>query len=379
MVSARIGPACRARPYSARSISSRRRGDRPEPRRRSRAGRCRRCPARRDEATGNWDDSGQVRWINGLPASWFGAWPDRRGADGRGGRRRSRQTLTARHAVVVATGSARPCRRFRAARPAGQAGKRPPAECPAAFAVIGGGVVACEMAMRSGLGADEVTMLVRGHRLLERMEPFAGTGRRRLQSAGSRCECAPASARFRVAAANARSPHAFCWETVEADELLMATGRPSTLTISAWRSSGSIPGSRLPWTTASGRGVDGGWLYAVGDANGRNSLTHMASTKAGSVHCHRRGLRSGGTRDFDRHCRRQPPQGISTRRRVRRSTESGPARLRRAVEYDIGSVIGALWRGLPGKAGGRDDPRFSGDVSDRGRRVSLPPRYRAAT
>src|SRR5258706_16086371 len=48
-------------------------------------------------------------------------------------------------------------------------------QVPKRLVVIGGGPVACEMSQAlHALGAQETTVLVRGHRLLARTESFAG-------------------------------------------------------------------------------------------------------------------------------------------------------------------------------------------------------------
>jgi dihydrolipoamide dehydrogenase len=133
---------------------------------------------RRDYMTSDWKDDGQVGWLNGIGADLYrghGRLTDPRtvvveGADG------SRRVLTARHAVAVCTGT-------RAALPdlPGLADVRPwtsreatSGRTPGRLIVVGGGVVAVEMATAwQNLGA-RVTMLVRGKGLLPRMEPFAG-------------------------------------------------------------------------------------------------------------------------------------------------------------------------------------------------------------
>ena len=68
-----------------------------------------------------------------------------------------------------------------------------------------------------------------------------------------------------------------------ADEILVAVGRrPSTRDIGL-----DTVGLRTRWLCRGGRHsarsrVDGGWLYACGDVNGRALLTHMGKYQAGS-------------------------------------------------------------------------------------------------
>src|SRR5690606_32221589 len=136
--------------------------------------------ARRDEAVGGYDDSGQVQWVESVPATFV------RGRGRLDGPRRvvvatpdgGERVLTARHAVVLATGSVPavpPVPGLREAEPWTSHEVTAATSVPGRLVVIGGGVVGCEMAQAMhGLGARQTTLLVRGERLLERMEPFAG-------------------------------------------------------------------------------------------------------------------------------------------------------------------------------------------------------------
>ncbi len=134
---------------------------------------------RRDRYVTNWDDAGQAEWVAGIGATLV------RGHGRLDGPRRVTVTtasgessvLTARHAVVICTGS-------RAALPdlPGIAQGRPwtnrrgtdSSSVPDRLAVVGAGGVGVEMATAwQGLGAS-VTLLARGTGLLPRMEPFVG-------------------------------------------------------------------------------------------------------------------------------------------------------------------------------------------------------------
>jgi dihydrolipoamide dehydrogenase len=154
---------------------------------------------------------------------------------------------------------------------------------PRRLAVIGGGVVACEMshAVR-GLGADEVTMLVRGTGLLERMEPLAGE----MVSAAFRDEGVDVRTGTSVTRVSrgADGPVTLTLSdggTLEADEILVATGRHLNTDDIGLESVGLEPGRPVSVDDSlRADGIDGGWLYAVGDANGRNLLTHMGKYQA---------------------------------------------------------------------------------------------------
>jgi dihydrolipoamide dehydrogenase len=135
--------------------------------------------AHRDYETAHWKDDGQVGWLESVGAQLYRgqgrlAGPRRVVVDAPDG---GRHVLTARHAVVVSTGS-------RALLPdlPGLAQVRPwtsreatsAQTAPGRLIVVGGGVVAVEMATAWRSLGSEVTLLVRGKGLLPRMEPFAG-------------------------------------------------------------------------------------------------------------------------------------------------------------------------------------------------------------
>ena len=136
--------------------------------------------ARRNYWTSDWDDAGAKTWL------------DKEGIDlvrGHGrlaGERRVEVevagqsepvVLLARHAVVIATGTSAavpPIEGLREARPWTNIEATSSQTVPGRLIVLGGGVVACEMAQAyAGLGA-QVTVIERADRLLGRTEPFAG-------------------------------------------------------------------------------------------------------------------------------------------------------------------------------------------------------------
>jgi dihydrolipoamide dehydrogenase len=224
---------------------------------------------------------------------------------------------------------------------------------PPRLAVIGGGVVACEMAHAvKGLGAAEVTMLVRGSGLLERMEPFAGelvaAG---LQAAGVDVRTRTGVSEVTRAGDGPVSLALSDGKTVEADELLVAAGRTLNTDDIGLDTIGLEPGKPVPVDDSlRADDVEGGWLYAVGDANGRNLLTHMGKYQGrvcGDVIVARAlgrdddgpGLRATSDRLGAPQVVFTDPEACSVG-----LTESA-ARARghqvRTVEYDIGSVTGA--------------------------------------
>jgi pyruvate/2-oxoglutarate dehydrogenase complex dihydrolipoamide dehydrogenase (E3) component len=321
--------------------------------------------ARRDEAVSGYRDDGQVRWVQGVPATLV------RGHGRLAGPKRvavGERTLTARHAVVVATGSDAALPDVPGLAEAAAWTSRDATavrEVPRRLAVLGGGVVACELAQAlHALGARETVVLVRGDRLLARTEPFAGE----LVAASLRED--GIDVRFgaqvqRVARPRAGGPvtlHLAGGEPVEVDELLVATGRTPRTGDLGLSTVGLPDGGYLPVDDSLRvTGVDGGWLYAVGDANGRNLLTHMGKYQAracGDVIAARAGggpddapaMRAGADHLGAPQVVFTTPQvcavGLTEREARRRGHPV------RTVEYEIGNVTGAylLAEGYTGRA-----------------------------
>ncbi|MBX6390862.1 MAG: NAD(P)/FAD-dependent oxidoreductase [Frankia sp.] len=245
--------------------------------------------ARRDETVSGYDDTGQVGWIEGVPAAFV------RGRGRLAGPRvvevdlpdGGRRVLRARHAVAVATGTEPvipDIPGLAAARPWTNREATATGVVPRRLVVIGGGPVGCELAQAlHGLGAAETTLLVRGPRLLPRAEPFAG------ELLAGALRAAGLDVRLRRGVTRVERPLAggpvTVWtddgERLEADEILVATGRRPAV---AWLGLDTVglPADRPIEVDASLRatGVADGWLYAAGDVNGRNLLTHMAKYQA---------------------------------------------------------------------------------------------------
>ncbi|KOV58988.1 pyridine nucleotide-disulfide oxidoreductase [Streptomyces sp. AS58] len=240
--------------------------------------------AHRDEYTSHWKDDGQVRWLEGIGADLHrghGRLSGPRtvtvtGPDG------TTRTLTARHAVAVCTGSG-------ALLPElpGLADVRPwtsreatsAQEVPGRLIVVGGGVVATEMATAWQALGSRVTLLVRGKGLLPRMEPFAGElVAEGLTGAGAdvRTGTSVTSVTRENGTVVAVTGHG---ERVEADEILFATGRTPRTGDIGLDTVGLEPGSWLP-VDDSLRVTGSDWLYAVGDVNHRALLTHQGKYQA---------------------------------------------------------------------------------------------------
>ncbi|WP_406390161.1 dihydrolipoyl dehydrogenase family protein [Streptomyces sp. NBC_00887] len=242
--------------------------------------------AHRDGMTSHWKDDGQVAWLEGIGAHIY------RGKGRLTGTRTvsvtapdgTQKQLTARHAVAVCTGS-------RAVVPAlpGIADVRPwtsreatsAKEVPGRLVVVGGGVVGVEMAtVWQGLGS-QVTMLIRGRRLLPKMEPFAGElVAEALTEAGARILTGvSATAARRAGKDGPVTVELDNGEELETDEILFATGRAPRTDDLGLDTVGQKPGSWLAVDDSClVEGSD--WLYAVGDVNHRALLTHQGKYQA---------------------------------------------------------------------------------------------------
>jgi pyruvate/2-oxoglutarate dehydrogenase complex dihydrolipoamide dehydrogenase (E3) component len=247
---------------------------------------------RRDAFASGLDDAGQVAWLDSAGIVLV------RGHGRLAGERRVLVTaadgavreLVARHAVVVATGSA-------AALPpvAGLAGARPwtnregtaATAPPRRLAVLGGGVVAAELATAwRDLGSSHVVVLERGPALLPRLEPFAADA----VTAGLRARGVEVRVGVELVRVERPVPggpltlHLAGGPPLEVDELLVAAGRRPRTDDLGLESVGLEPGRALPVDdTGAVTGVGGGWLYAAGDVTGRAPLTHHGKYQARAV------------------------------------------------------------------------------------------------
>ena len=244
---------------------------------------------RRTEMTHDWNDSSQVDWLDSAGIELL-----RGHARLSGIREVTVETdagivvVTATHAVVLSTGSSALLPDIDGLADVNPWTSREATSVknlPGSLAVIGGGVVAVEMAAAyRSLGVD-VTLLVRSS-LLRDQEPFAGelVGAA-LTEAGITVltGVSPTAARrietgqVALVLADGRS--------VVADEVLVATGRiPRTQDLGV-DTVGLTPGE---WVSVDDTllvqgdspALAGDWLYATGDLNHRALLTHQGKYQA---------------------------------------------------------------------------------------------------
>ncbi len=239
--------------------------------------------AQRDYMTSNWHDDGQVSWLEGEGIDLVrgvGRLAGERaveveGADG------TVRRLSAARAVVLATGThpaVPPIPGLREAGPWDNRAVTSAKELPGRLVVLGGGAVGVEMAQAyKRLGCDEVVVLEAAERLLAREEPFAGEELRAAFEAegitvvtGVRMTAARRGGGGPVVASVADG------REFTGDEILVAVGRRPATTGIGLECVGLEPGRPVPVDgQLRAAGVDGGWLYAIGDCNGLAPLTHM--------------------------------------------------------------------------------------------------------
>lgn len=239
---------------------------------------------RRNRMVHDWDDASQVKWLAGAGIDLV------RGHGALTGEKTVEVTaddgtttqLVARHAVAVCTGTAAllpdiPGLRDIAPWTSREASAAQSA--PGSLAILGGGVVAVEMATAYASFGTRVTVLARSG-VLTNEEPFAGE----LVTASLRELGADVRTGVQlVSAARAGDGPAVLdlsdGTTLEADEVLVATGRVPRTGDLGLDAVGLEPGSWLDVDdTMLVRGTD--WLYAVGDVNHRALLTHQGKYQA---------------------------------------------------------------------------------------------------
>jgi len=243
---------------------------------------------RRDAVASHWDDASQVRWLAQEGIDLL------RGHARLVGERRvevtppagASVTLVARQAVAICSGSAAaipPIPGLRDAKPWTAREATSAQRAPRRLAILGGGVVACEMATAwAGLGAREVTLLERGPRLLRGVEPFAAEAvSSALTAHGVQIRTGVGLTAVRRATSGEIDLTLDGGEHLVADELLVAAGRSARTEDIGLETVGLAPGAWLDTDDSLRvRGVDGGWLYAAGDVNHRALLTHMGKYQA---------------------------------------------------------------------------------------------------
>jgi dihydrolipoamide dehydrogenase len=320
--------------------------------------------ARRDQFTSHWDDAGQVGWLEGAGITLV------RGHGRVSGTRTvdvtapdgSVTTLTARHAVVVTTGSSAALPRVHGiaeARPWTSREAAAAKAVPQRLAIIGAGVVGSEMATAYRALGAEVTLIARGT-VLPTLEPFASEHvTTALKEAGVTVHLGTEPTAVRRDDTGAVQITLAEGTVVTADEFLLATGRAPNTGDIGLENVGLTPGDwlnvdeGLRVVDGAGELIGDGWLYAAGDVNRRALLTHQGKYQARALGDAIAARAAGLPVDlapWGRHAatadERAVPQVVFTDPEVaavgltaRAAAEAGLQV--RAVDYDLGAVAGA--------------------------------------
>lgn len=313
--------------------------------------------ARRDRVTNRWDDKHQVQWLEEHGVELVRGHARLAGprmvvvqTDGGTSRR-----LYARRAVVLATGSS-PAGSLEGLDRAWSSTEATSASIvPDRLAVIGGGATGTELAQAwRRLGTSVVTLVEGRSRLLADEEPFAGV---RLRDAfeedgipvitgvsAARITGPPDGGPVIVMLDDGRR--------IVADRVVVATGRRPDTAYVGLETVGLTPGEPVAVDEQlRAVGVPSGWLYVVGDANGRAPLAHMAKYQARLASEHILGWPVEAWADH----RAVPrvvftdPQIAATGLTVQRARASGIDTV--SVSVETGAVASAVVRGDgPGRA-----------------------------
>ena len=236
------------------------------------------------------DDSGQVGWLDHVGITLLRGEARLTGelaieVDGK--------PYRARQAVVLATGTmpaVPPIPGLREANPWTNREATTSRRIPDRLAVLGGGVVACELAQVYAAIGSTVTIIELADGLLGRNEEFAGKAvAEALERDGVDLRLGTrAESVSRLGPTGEVTVQLSDGTSVTADELLVAVGRtPATPASGVEEVGGQLDDAGYVRVTermeVEGISADQPWLYAVGDVNGQALLTHMGKYQARAV------------------------------------------------------------------------------------------------
>ena len=238
--------------------------------------------ARRNGFTHNWDDQSQVDWVAGAGIELV------RGHGRLTGTKEVTVTaedgtttvLTANHAVVVSTGSdplMPDIPGLLDSNPWTPRDATSTQTAPASLAIIGGGVVAVEMATAYASFGTTVTIIARSGLLQGQEDIAADAVTKGLRGLG--VDLRPGSPTRVERSEDGVAVHLGDDDVIIAEEVLVATGRVPRSSDIGLETVGLKPGDWLDVDdTLLVKGFD--WLYATGDVNHRVLLTHQGKYQA---------------------------------------------------------------------------------------------------
>lgn len=245
---------------------------------------------RRDQITSNWDDTvGLVPLIQSTGVHMV------RGVGKLAGEKKVQVTprqgaaveLTARHAVIISTGSSAilpgKVQGLKEADPWMARDATSSSEAPKHLIVMGGGVVGVECATAYSSYGSKVSLICSSTEPLPRMDPVAGKMvRQALEQRGVTVLCKTRITKVDRPQSDRVVVELSTGDQLEGTELLVAAGRKANVEGIGLESVGVQGNGRFLTVDEHLRvtGVSGKWLYAAGDVNGRSLLTHSSKYHA---------------------------------------------------------------------------------------------------
>jgi dihydrolipoamide dehydrogenase len=308
---------------------------------------------RRDQAIHDLDDSAQLPWVEAHDIALV------RGEARLDGEKRVRvgdRLLTARRAVVIATGSGAaipPVPGLREIAPWTNRQATTAKQAPPRLTIMGGGVVGSELAQAWSSLGSQVAVVEALPRLLSREEPFAGEQvAETLKQSGVDIHLGVKA----VSAARDGSKGEFTLtledgNELHSDELLVAVGRRPHTDSLGLETVDLEPGKTVPVDDRMRvRGRD--WLFAIGDVNGRALLTHAGKYQArvAAANIMNRSMRAEADGPATPRVVFTEPQVAAVGHTLDSALEAEIKA--RAIDADIGSTAGASFvgKGAPATA-----------------------------
>ena len=239
--------------------------------------------ARRDEVIHHLEDSS---YLPGFESKGIELVREQGRLDGARRVRAGNDVLIADKAVIIATGTGAAIPRIpglHEAQPWTNRQLTTSEAVPSRLAILGGGAVGAEMAQAWCTLGSKVTLIEANDRLLGREEPFAAeqvAASLKERGVDVRLE-ARAVAVHREQSGGEVTIELERGPAVKADELAVAVGRRPRTDELGLETVGLQPGT---WIDVDDQlratGIEGDWLYAVGDVNARALLTHIGKYQA---------------------------------------------------------------------------------------------------
>jgi pyruvate/2-oxoglutarate dehydrogenase complex dihydrolipoamide dehydrogenase (E3) component len=313
---------------------------------------------RRDEVIHNLDDDAQLPWLQDRSIALH------RGRGRLAGERQvtverdgAQTTLTARRAVIVATGSRPlipPIDGLADAGPWTNREATTAERAPDSLIVLGGGPVGCEMAQAWHSLGTRVTLVEAEPALLATHEPFAGElVADSLRDQGIELRLGAAATKAAHTDDGTRHLQLATGEELTADELLVAVGRVPATDDLGLDAIDLKPGGTIAVDDAMRVPHHARWLYAIGDVNGRAMLTqagkYQAAIAAANI-CNRE-ARAEWDGPLTPQVVFTDPEVAAVGHTLASALQAGIAA--RVVDADPGATAGASFVGRGGRSAGR--------------------------